>query len=221
MGAGMQLTPMRTLMLWALLGRGGAAFAKDIRPDIEKADREALENLRLIRIEKRNKAYWLEVTDTGVQWAAEHLADPLPNRSTAGSLVLRDWLAALQVYMRATSNTLNDLLAPPTRVQERPPEDEPPSRRPKTEGNLHARVREAYLATTGGRLNVRALLRDIRQRLSDVSREALDAELRAMHRGGAGAMLITLENPREITSDVAAAAVTFSGKQMHALWISQ
>ncbi len=217
----MQVTPMRTLMLWALLGRRGAALAKDIRPEIGKADREALEKLRLITVEKRGRAYWLEVTDTGVRWAAEHLADPLPNRSTAGSLVLRDWLVALQAYLRATGSTLNDILAPPAPAQEQPPAHQPSSRTGKPGGDLRARIREAYLAATGGRLNARALLRDIRPRLPDVAHEALDAELKAMHRAGDGAMLMALENPREITPDVAAAAVTFSGEPMHALWISK
>jgi hypothetical protein len=207
---------MRTLMLWALLGRGGGAFQKNVRPEIKQADREELKRLGLISVEKRregrSQSYWLEVTEAGVQWAAEHLADPLPNRSLAGSLVLRDWLTALQTYLRATGQTLNDILAPPQRSPE-------PTR--TAEPDVHARIRQAYLETTGGRLNARALLRDIRTRLPDIARESLDAELKAMHRAGDGAMLMALENPREITPDVAAAAVVFSGEPMHALWISK
>ena len=45
----MALTEMRTLMLWALLAKpGGTGLQKDIRPEMKKADRDALVSEGLI-----------------------------------------------------------------------------------------------------------------------------------------------------------------------------
>jgi hypothetical protein len=37
-----KLTEMQTLILWALLAKGGEGFQKDIKPEATKADRKAL-----------------------------------------------------------------------------------------------------------------------------------------------------------------------------------
>ena len=83
----MAITEMQTLLLWALLAKpGGASFQKDIRPEVKKPDRDALVKAGLITKEKRGRAgNWLEVTDKGWAWAADHLDAALPKRSTAGS----------------------------------------------------------------------------------------------------------------------------------------
>ena len=38
----MASSEMQTLILWALLAKGGAGFQKDVRPEVKKPEREAL-----------------------------------------------------------------------------------------------------------------------------------------------------------------------------------
>jgi hypothetical protein len=103
---------MQTLILWALLAKGGEGFQKDIKPEAKKEDRTALEREGNIRSEKRGRSIWLEATDTGWRWAAENLGADLPKRSTAGTLVLQDWLTRLKIFMVARNVTLAEILCP-------------------------------------------------------------------------------------------------------------
>ena len=207
----MASTEMQTLILWALLAKGGAGFQKDVRPKVEKPDREALVRAGLIGCEKRGRpaAYWLEVTDKGWAWAADHLDAALPKGSTAGGEVLRAWLTRLAAFMKARGLALADILAP-----------QPPAPRPLDYPAVRARIRAAYLEVTGGRLNTRALLRDLREKLKDIDRAVVDDALRRMHLEE-GATLSGLSNPLEITPAVRSAELDFKGLPMLALWITK
>lgn len=85
---------------------------------------------------------------------------------------------------------------------------------------LPQRIRAAYLDATGGRLNTRALLKDIRARLADVERRELDKALEAMQRDD-DAVLYPLDNHAEITDGDRAAAISFAGEPRHILWITK
>ena len=201
----------RTLILWALLAcENAGAFQNDLKPEPKKADRTALEGDGLIICEKRGpkKRIWLEVTDKGWEWAGGHLDAPLPTRSNAGSQVLQAWLTRVKAFMQARGLVLADILGPQP--------NEPAVNYPI----LRERIRSAYLEVTGGRLNARALLRDIRARLKDVDRAAVDAALQAMHLEE-GTTLSGLDNPQEITPDVRDAALNFKGEPMFVLWIAR
>jgi hypothetical protein len=201
---------MQTLMLWALIAKGGEGYAKDLKPAVEAADRRALTGAGLLSEEKRVKrAIWLEVTDKGWAWAAEHLGDELSARSTAGTVVLRDWLTRLQAFMRATDTPLAAIVAPR------------PAAKPETGApapSLRERIRAAYLEVTAGQFNKRALLSALRARLPDIDRPTLDGALRELH-GEEGTTLMTLDNPREITAAEKSAALSLAGEPMHLLWI--
>ena len=94
----MALTKMQTLILWALIARPGAgALAKEIKPEVKKPDRDALEKAGLLEVSKRGRAFWLEVSDRGWDWAGENLDAALPSGSTAGCEILRAWLTRLKV----------------------------------------------------------------------------------------------------------------------------
>jgi hypothetical protein len=207
-----KLTEMQTLILWALLAKGGEGFQKDIKPEATKADRTALEREGNIRSEKRGRSIWLEATDTGWRWAAENLGADLPKRSTAGTLVLRDWLTLLKVFMVARNVTLADILGPQPKIKPGAPRDDYAVRRD--------RVRKAYLELTGGNLNKSVLLSDLREKLKGIDRPTLDAVLKRMHLEG-GTSLKGLENPRDITSAIRDAEISFSGDPMHVLWITK
>lgn len=195
----------QTLILWALLAReNAAAFQKDLRPEPTKADRDALETAGLVRSERRGRSNWLEVTDQGWEWAGSHLASPLPHNSPAGCAILQSWLEKLQTFLVARKLALADVLDPL-----------PVSTRP-----IRDRIREAYLAATKGRLNTRALLRDIRPRLSDVDHKTLDEALKGMQRDDE-ATLFQLDNRAEVTEADRDAAIYFAGEPRHILWIEK
>lgn len=173
MGKGKKSTPEKqTLILWALLARDDAAgFQNELKPEPDKADREGLEKAGLIKSEPkgRNRRIWIEVTEKGWVWAADHLNDALPTGSTAGSPILQAWLTRLKAYMQARNVALHEVLGPQR------------TRKDGSEGiplddydTLRARIRQAYLAATGRRINSRARLSDIRGELRDIDRVTLD-----------------------------------------------
>jgi hypothetical protein len=225
----MTLTEMQTLILWALLAKErGAAFQKDIKPEVKKPDREALVTACLIKSEKRGRpGLWLEVTDKGWAWAADHLDADLPKRSPAGSAILRAWLTQIKAFMEARGFALADILGPQQsstsfsnqhisnqHIQEHLP------RAPLDYAMVRERIRKAYLELTGDRFNTRALLKDIREKLKDIDRETFDKTLKRMHLEE-GTTLSGLNNPQEVTHAIRDAGVTFKGEPMYVLWITK
>jgi len=203
-------TEKRTLVLWALLANGGEAFGNEIKPAVDKAEREALLAAGLISVEKRKRAYWIVVTDRGWRWAEDHLSDTLPDRSYAGTFILAGWLKHLQAFMHASKTPLAEILVPRSTD----------SGKQTDKGSLAERIRAAYLSITGGSFNKRALLADIRKSLSDVSRDALDDALVRMQRQG-DLTLMQLDNRPDITQADREAAIQIGQEPRHILWISR
>jgi hypothetical protein len=213
-------TPAKqTLILWALLVKdNGAAFQSELKPEPNKADRESLEKAGLITCEKRGRyrRNWLEVSEKGWAWAAEHLNHDLPTGSPAGSFILQAWLTRLKAYMRARNVALSEILRPQSPREYGSQEVVGPSEYDK----LQSRIRQAYLAVTSDRINTRARLCDVRERLSDVDRTVLDEVLKKMQREQQ-ISLYPLDNKAEITDADRKAAIYFSGEPRHILWIER
>ena len=107
----MALTKKQTLILWSLLIRpGGTAMQKDIRPLVDKADRDALVKAGLVSSAKAGRAIALEVTEKGWGWAAENLDADLPGNSPAGSQILQGWLKLLKAFLAARGLALADFV---------------------------------------------------------------------------------------------------------------
>src|SRR5258708_7032250 len=150
---------MQTLILWALLAKGGQGYARDLRPPVKAPERKALVAAGLVASEKKAKgALWLEVTDKGWAWAPEHLGDELSSGTTNGTFVLRDWLIRLQAFMRARDLSLAEILVPAA-------DDAPQVPSP---ASLRECIRNAYLQVTDGTFNKRVLLSGIRAALADI-----------------------------------------------------
>jgi hypothetical protein len=199
----------QTLVLWALLANGGESFGKELKPEVDKLEREGLLKAGLIAVEKRKRgAYWLSVTDRGWRWAEDHLSDKLPDRSYAGTFILTAWLKHLQTFMRVSNTPLADILVPRKNTIASDYDD------------LSERIRTAYLAVTGGMFNKRALLSDVRKRLPNVDRATLDNALEVMQRDG-DATLMQLDNRPDITPADEEAAIRIGQEARHILWISQ
>lgn len=233
-GAKRSTPEKQTLILWALLARDGAAgFQKDLKPEPDKTDREELEARGFINVEKRGryKTVWIAVTKAGLDWAENNLAAPLPGGSTAGSAILQSWLARLSIYMQKHNVPLASVLGlqdGATSSEKSKPDDAPeplpqPSQRPAPAPDyaaLRARIRQAYLELTGGRLNARALLADIRAKLADIDRAMLDDGLKRMQREEE-ASLYQLDNKAELTDADREAAIYFGSDPRHILWIER
>jgi hypothetical protein len=206
------LTEMQTLILWALLARtGGAGFQKDIKPEVKKPDREALVRAGLIASEKRGRpGLWLEITDKGWAWAADHLDADLPKRSTAGGAILQAWLKQLKAFMESRGLVLADILGP----------QQPPKLQRIDYPAVRQRIRTAYLELTGGRLNTRAHLSGIREKLKDIDRATLDDALKRMQ-GEQEVSLYQLDNRVEITDADRAAVIYVGHEPRHILWIER
>jgi hypothetical protein len=211
----------QALAMWALLGNGGAGFGGAMKPEVERAEREALREAGLITVEKRARSFWLEVTDRGWRWAEEHLDHALPEKTFAGAFVLHAWLARLQAFMRARGIGLADVLAGPAPAHGTETQDDPAETPASIDyPMLRDRIRNGYLDVTGGRLNTRALLSDVRKRLQDISRDVLDGALKRMQREDE-ASLMQLDNRAEITDADRAAALYIGSEPRHIVWITR
>jgi len=144
---GQKDTEKQALAMWALLGAGGAAYGGRLKPEIAKAERAVLAQAGLIEAEKRARgAWWLTVTDRGWDWAEQHLADPLPDKTFGGAFVLQAWLARLQAFLHARDVRLAEVLA----TQPEPPRASPDVAEPRDHAELRERIRAAYLGIAGG-----------------------------------------------------------------------
>ena len=217
-----QQAEKQTLVLWALLANGGDGFGNEIKPEVEMTEREALLKAGLISVEKRKRAYWLSVTDRGWRWAEDHLSDTLPDRSYAGTFILAGWLRHLHVFMRSTKTSLAEIMAPIASDNAEPGKEDTPGTAgpPPDNSTLNERIRSAYLSITGGSFNKRALLADLRNRLSDINRNVLDEALVRLQRQG-DATLMQLDNRPDITQADREAAIQIGQEPRHILWISR
>ncbi|MBK5958432.1 hypothetical protein CCR97_09450 [Rhodoplanes elegans] len=174
------------------------------------------------------KGHWLSVTQAGREWAEQNLA-AVPARASAAAPILQAWLTRLSGHMSSRQLSLKDVLEPS-------PADRPEEAPGNTHGSaaeqavgpdhpldyeaLRTRIRQAYLAATGGRINARARLSDIRARLESIDRASLDEALKRMQREQ-DASLYPFDNKTEITESDRAAAIYFGGEPRHILWIEQ
>jgi hypothetical protein len=225
-----KLRGWEALILWALLAEGGKSYwnplvkKKMISKD-HAADREALARARLITSEKRpgkGKGLWIEVTDEGWRRAGENLTITLPITQTA-SAVFQAWLTRLQTFMDARDLVLADILGPQHSTHapaSRPESIAPSPSAPVDYSSVRNRVRKAYLDLSGGHLNTRVLLSDLRENLEDLERHKLDEALKRMHLEE-GTTLSGLNNPQEVTQVIRDAGISFKGEPMYVLWITK
>jgi hypothetical protein len=203
------LTPTQVLILWYLIGKGGAAWRGEIRPEPSGKDRKALERARITASERRGRSLWMEVTDTGWAWANDHLTSPLPTRTQSAGPILQAWLTHLQAFLRREGHALADVIAAPTKQN---------LTRAELGSSiaLEDQITKVYLDATGGVWNQRVRLSELRRRLGDVAKEALDAALLKMQRASK-LVLFRFDNQREITDADREAALFVGGEPRHLL----
>jgi hypothetical protein len=217
---------------------------KGMLPGDDKKARDGLEARGLIAVEQRTtrneqgksvRGTWMTVTKDGLAWAEENLA-VMPAKSQAATPILQAWLARLSILLQARNTSMSQFLEPHCYVatyesRESPVgvlhEDSPaatfhpePSPLNGDYDTLRARIRQAYLAITGNRVNTRARLHDIREKLHDIDPVTLEAALKRMQREQQ-ATLYPLDNKAEITDADRNAAIYFGSEPRHILWIER
>jgi hypothetical protein len=200
----------QTLAMWALLGEGGGALGGILKPEIKKAEREALKQAGLIEVEKKkNGAYWLIATDKGWDWANDHLSDPLPQTKNS-SFVLQAWLLRLESFLKSQDLRLSHVFAVPSKKSPQPvPEPD--------HAELRQRIRSAYHDIAGG-FDRRVLLRDLRPKLKDIDRALVDATLMQMLRDEE-VSLMQLDYRPDVSGEDHAAALQIGNEPRHLIWI--
>jgi DNA-binding PadR family transcriptional regulator len=202
----------QALALWALLGEGGEGYGGQLKPEIKKPERDALQREGLIETTKhKGGALWLTITDKGWDWAEQHLADPLPEKTFGGAFVLRAWLSRLKQYLLTEDIRLAEIIT--TRTA-------PGGGSLKYDhAALRERVREAYYDVAGG-FNRRVLLRDLRPKLADIDREQVDATLMQMLRDDE-ISLMQLDYRPDVTDEDRAASLQIGNEPRHIVWIAK
>lgn len=203
-------SPVEMSRILALLGRGGGALQKDLRPQLDKAQRDALVAAGFLSVEKRTRgAIHVELTDKAWTWVGENLTAPAFFTGPAGA-VLADWLACLSRYMGSRDVPLSEILraAPPAEA----------GLAPAPAALAFADVRAAALALADGRTNARVRLKDLRRALVGFSRDTLDGVLRDAIRDGQ-IVLYPLDDPRERTAEDEAASLSLGGMPAHILYV--
>jgi DNA-binding PadR family transcriptional regulator len=205
-----------------------AAYQNELKPEPSKPDRDALQRAGLITStpKGRNRRIWIEVTEKGWAWAKEHLDHPLPQASPAGSAILQGWLTRLKLYMNANDVPLAEILVSREHLRHSGVAENAPSlppNAPQLGGDyqqLRESVRQVYLALTDNRLNARARLSELREKLRHIDRAQLDGALRTMQREE-DARLYPLDNKAEVTEADREAAIYFGDEPRHILWLSR
>ncbi len=224
-----QPDPVQTLLLWNLAANQGSAWLADLTSTLtDKSKRASLVRDGLIDEQKRPRvragkrtvqAIQLTLEDKGWAWLADHPTAPV-SQSKAAADVLQGLLEILAVHLERNQWLLSDFMTPDATAGTEPsPADPLPADDEELDNSLdemlETRIANAYAELANHRSAARVRLADLRRRLTDLSREQVNAALQKMTRDGR-VVLNRLDNPLEITAeDEAAKLVTGLGDPRH------
>ncbi|MEU8360600.1 hypothetical protein AB0C27_31775 [Nonomuraea sp. NPDC048882] len=186
------------------------------RLSIDGPKRLRLNEMKLVESRRPGRGAYLHVlTDAGWARLAEDLragaVPPQTGSSGAMARALLDWLPR---YMERSNQSLADVFHPgddeeePAGVQDR-----------GEEGDLESRIRRAY-AGLAARPGAWVSLTDVRARLADAPRAAVDETLVLMERLP-DVNLVPESNQKTLTEEDRAAAVLIGEQHKHLLWIGR
>ncbi|MGC4747431.1 hypothetical protein ACLQ28_17510 [Micromonospora sp. DT201] len=178
-------------------------------------DNRRLIELGLVETDRTHRPFAHELTDEGWRMVRQlHTAAP-PKQGGSTTRSLFVVLANLHRSLDRLRVSHGDFFKQTDATT--PPSSEPRNAAPATAADLEALVRAAYrdLATAPGAW---VGLADVRERLPDTDRAALDAALRAML-GREDVRIIPVANTKSLTPRDRAAAVRIGNEDNHALAI--
>jgi hypothetical protein len=215
-------SPLEVLFVWGLVAEGGAGLMKDLKPKLEKKNRERLEKAGLMTVapqKQKNRALGVELTDKGWAWAADHLDAEISARSPAAGPILRAWLIRLKGYIANNDVALAEIIGGQHVTNgdgaKSADRDAPVS---DASQGLPQRIADAYLSLSGGHWARRVRIAHLRDKLKDVSRQKFDAILLDMQRQGRLA-LYTLDDPRQVSTDDEKAAIHIGPATRHIVYM--
>ena len=104
-------SPLEVLFVWGLVAEGGAGPIKDLKPKLEKKNRDRLEKAGLVTVVKqKNRSLLIELSDKGWAWASDHLDAEISARSPAAGPILRAWLIRLKGYIANNDVALAEII---------------------------------------------------------------------------------------------------------------
>ncbi len=193
---------------------------KDLKPKLEKQSRDRLEEAGLVTVApQKNRAFWVELTDKGWAWAADHLDAEISARSSAAGLILRAWLIRLKGYIANNDVALAEIIGgQPVASDKGALSADSHATASDAPHGLPERIADAYLSLSGGHWARRVRIAHLRDKLSDVSRQKLDAILLDMQQQGKLA-LYTLDDPRQLSTDDEKAAIKIGPATRHIVYM--
>jgi hypothetical protein len=206
------LKPTQAMMLFGLLARHGACAQAELIPKVNKADREALADRKLITVGKLGRGFRLTLSDSGWAWTATNLSAALP----PAQRTLSELLTRLREHLEKSGETLADFIG--SKPQDVLPQ--PPKPKPLSPTALRKRIEAAYLTLTHGRKNETVRLALLRAELSDLDRGTVDAALGRILKGDKTASLMRHDDPYQLDQADHDAAFTPAGEPFHVIWIS-
>lgn len=217
-----QPTPRQALVLWSLVvaAPGEEPSRSTVRPRLTAGERRQLLDAALIEEEKRGRGHHLLLAEKGWQWAETQRPIKL-SLSANATPVLEKLIAALVHYLSRTDGRLADVIstAPPT-VAPSAVAPGGPAGQDRFAVDPAERIRATCLALSGGQMERRIRLADLRRALGDLTRENVDQTLRAMDRSRL-IQLMALETPAEISSEDREAAITIAGRALQLVYLTR
>lgn len=156
-----------------------------------------------------------ELSDAGWRWCSDELAAGAAGRPTSLERSLYLLLGMFERYMTAARLSLADVAS--LDLKARPAGRHKRRDTAEGDGDLTARVEAAYraLADRGGDF---VKLRELRERLTDIPRSALDAALESMFTAGR-VNLIPQSNQQALTAADRESALRVGGEDKHLISI--
>ena len=204
---GRRIDTRQQMLLWALVSRGGSALRKDLKPEVEAADRTALERRGFVST-RREKGNAMRLTIENRGW--DHLATAAPTLLASGRgsafdrPILQFVLERIQAYATANDVPFARVFVPAASGGGAEPGEDPPREMPRANGSRGKAWRNAFEAAffaIAGRPPLNHVrLRALRARLDGTPRAEIDRALAAMRAGGR-ISLSTLSNPADVARE--------------------
>jgi hypothetical protein len=214
-----ELSGRERAVLFALLSTGrkvsNAELETLIGIRLEGKDRRHLNDLKLVESEKPGRTFVHELSDAGWRWCADELAAGHGGRGSSLERSLYLALGMFERYMTAARLSLAEVAS--LDLKARPAGRHKRRDTAEGDGDLTVRITAAYRALTRGPGEFVKLV-ELRERLADIPRSALDGALATMfttHRVN----LIPQSNQQALTAADREAALRIGGEHKHLISI--
>lgn len=207
--------PRQTLYMLRLTFGPFEPKLQDLQPPLEPvALRKQLEVQGLIRLEKRGRHQHVLLTDKGWQWMQAHLDARIDVAGRAAGQVLQGLLPRLRAFLDSKGYALAELFSQGEGQRSSLGESREGAPAPDCRQRIHA----ALLELSGGRVQQRLTLAQLRRALPQLPRAALDAALLELQGRGVVA-LYHEDDPALRSAAVEAAALQLAGSRYHLVYL--